>query len=231
MKKGLNANTLKLIALVSMTVDHMGLILFPGVQLFRIIGRLAFPIFAYMIAEGCSHTKSIARYHGTLALVGLGCQVVYSIAMQSLYLQILVTFTISVGLIRLVKRLQQKKSLWRWLLLIGGVLGALFVSEILPLLLPGTDLAVDYGFCGIMLPVAVYLGKNRKEKLLYAAIFLALLCLDQWIIQWYSMLSLVLLALYDGTRGRAGFKWFFYIYYPAHIAVIFGIFLLFAPYL
>ena len=55
---GLTNNQLKLIAMLSMLIDHVGMLLFPGVRVLRIIGRLAFPIFAYMIAEGCAHTRS-----------------------------------------------------------------------------------------------------------------------------------------------------------------------------
>lgn len=56
--KGLNSNQLKLLALLTMTVDHIGVHLFPQYPILRIIGRLAFPIYAYCIAEGCVHTKT-----------------------------------------------------------------------------------------------------------------------------------------------------------------------------
>ena len=67
--KGLSGNQLKLIALAAMTVDHIGVQFFPNIQLLRIIGRLALPIFAYMIAQGCRYTKNKARYLGTIAAV------------------------------------------------------------------------------------------------------------------------------------------------------------------
>ena len=69
MKKGLTGNQLKIIAMICMTVDHVGFILFPKQEIFRIIGRLAFPIFAYMIAEGCRYTRNYGRYLGTMAAV------------------------------------------------------------------------------------------------------------------------------------------------------------------
>lgn len=60
MKKiGLNINQLKLIAAVSMLVDHVGCILFPYFEIFRIVGRLAFPIFAFCLAEGVRYTKTV----------------------------------------------------------------------------------------------------------------------------------------------------------------------------
>ena len=60
--KGLTGNQLKLLALITMTIDHIGMILFPHIPLFRIIGRLSMPIFAYMIAEGCRHTRNRKKY-------------------------------------------------------------------------------------------------------------------------------------------------------------------------
>ena len=58
----LSGNMLKIIAAVSMFIDHMGAVLFPGVMIFRILGRIAFPIFAFMIAEGCRYTKNRIKY-------------------------------------------------------------------------------------------------------------------------------------------------------------------------
>ena len=70
----LSGNGLKIIAAISMLLDHMGLMLFPRVTLFRILGRLALPIYGYMIAEGCRHTKSRKRYLLRLAAMAALCQ-------------------------------------------------------------------------------------------------------------------------------------------------------------
>ena len=58
----LSGNMLKVIAAITMTVDHIGVIFFPSSNILRIIGRIAFPIFAFMIAEGCKYTKNKFRY-------------------------------------------------------------------------------------------------------------------------------------------------------------------------
>ena len=60
-KFSLNNNQLKIIAMISMVLDHVGLVFFSDFEIFRILGRLAFPIYAYMIAEGCTHTKNRKR--------------------------------------------------------------------------------------------------------------------------------------------------------------------------
>ncbi len=220
MQKGLNNNQLKLIALVTMTVDHVGVVLFPEAVWMRLVGRLAFPIFAYMIAEGCRHTRRMPRYFTTLAAVAAICQLVYFFAMDSLYQSIMVTFTLSVGLIWLLKEGQKTgKALW-WVLAALGTVAAFFVTEVLPPWLSDTDFYIDYGFLGIMLPVGVYLCRGGGIQLLYTALVLALMSLTGWAGQWASLLTVPLLALYNGQRGKWNMKWLFYLYYPLHLVVI-----------
>ena len=60
-QKGLTGNQLKLFAVIVMTIDHIGAVLYPSVLWLRIVGRLAYPIFAYMIAEGCAHTHAAPK--------------------------------------------------------------------------------------------------------------------------------------------------------------------------
>ena len=112
-KFGLSSNQLKLIALVSMTLDHLGLIVLAQYPLLRAIGRLAFPIFAWMIAEGCRHTRSMGKYLGSLMAVAALCQIVYFVTMQSLEMCIMVTFSLSVGICWLIRLAREKKSILR----------------------------------------------------------------------------------------------------------------------
>ena len=218
----MNGAILKILAVVFMTVDHVGMVLFPRYVVFRQIGRLAFPIFAYMIAEGCRYTRSMPRYWGLVTAVAAVCQVAYFVAMDSLYQCIFVTFSLSIGLIWLIKIAEDKGGV-RWLLPILGIGAVFFLTEVLPSILSNTNYAVDYGFLGVMLPVAVYLGKNKWERLLFATVVLVALALDTGTIQFYSLLSVPLLALYNGKRGRGPGKYFFYIYYPVHLLLIQGL--------
>ena len=75
-RTGLTGNQLKIIAMITMTVDHVGMQLFPRLLWLRMIGRLAMPVYAYMIAEGCRHTRDRKKY--LLRLLGMGalCQIV-----------------------------------------------------------------------------------------------------------------------------------------------------------
>lgn len=211
---------LKFLALLCMTVDHVGMVFFPGQMIFRQIGRLAFPIFAYMIAEGCHHTHRMGSYLGKMVIAGAVCQAVYFVFMDSLYQCVLVTFSLAIALIWLLKRAREKNSGFWYFLSFCGIGAVYFVTEMLASYLPGTDYAVDYGFFGVMLPVAVYLGRTKGEKLTLAATLLLALAMVTGTVQYYALLTVPLLALYNGKRGKGLGKYFFYVYYPVHLVVI-----------
>ena len=223
-KLGLSNNQLKIIAMICMTLDHVGFSLYPEVTWLRILGRLAFPIYAFMIAEGCRHTRSMPRYFGAMALMALICQIAYFVAMDSLYMCILVTFSISIVLIGLLKKAQQSQSPFFILLFAIGVATALYLCQWGNRLLPGTDFDIDYGFIGVMLPVCLYGAKDKSTKfsvLVLSMTMLAVISPDPY--QWYGLLAAPLLLLYNGKRGRWNMKTFFYLFYPMHLAVLYGI--------
>ena len=218
----LTGNQLKIIAMLAMTADHVGLQLLPQWGFLRILGRLAMPLYAYMIAEGARYTRSRPRYFAGIALMGLACQIVYFFFMGSLYQCILITFSLSLGLIFFLDRAK-----WKLPAAILGIVTVYFLTAILPTLLPRTDFRIDYDFWGVMLPVLIYLGKDRKKALLLTAVGTILLALHFGGNQWYGLLTLPLLALYDGTRGKANIKRLFYLYYPAHLSAIYLLSLVF----
>lgn len=216
-------NQLKILALISMTSDHIGKQLLPQYPILQIIGRLAFPIFAYMIAEGCYYTKNRHKYLFTIAFIALLCQVVYFFAMGSLYQCILVTFSLSVCMIYALDNAVKQKTIISRLtaLSICGIV--YFVSVHLPQILDTTDFEIDYGFFGILLSVFIYFGKNKYIKLFMAAIPLLALGFIFGGIQWYALLSFIPLAFYSGKRGNTKLKNLFYIYYPLHLVCIYFI--------
>ena len=218
----LNGNHLKLIASFTMLLDHAGILLFPHVRLFRILGRLAYPIFAYMIAEGCRYTRNKLRYF--LLVFGLGavCQLVYYFFTGDTYLNILLTFSCSILLVYALRAMYQaktwqKEALWS-IVFAAGFLGAYGLTRIL---------SIDYGFWGIMTPVFASFAFARKmprwASVLLLGAGLVLLAADLGGIQHYGLLALPLLLLYSGERGKTRMKYFFYIFYPVHLAVLQGI--------
>lgn len=216
---GLSANSLKLIALVSMTLDHIGLTFFPEIEIFRIIGRISFPIFAYMIAEGCRYTRNRCRYFLQVFLLGVLCQAVYFVSDQSLYQCILITFSLSILLIYAFQWAKLHSNRW-WLPILGILLVAL-LTILLPEQLSKTDFYIDYGFWGVLLSVWISLSDDRRIKLSLMGIGLIALNISMGDTQWWSLLALPILACYNGQRGKYKMKYLFYIYYPLHLVVIY----------
>lgn len=229
-KFGLTNNQLKIIAMISMAFDHIGLLFFPNVAIFRIIGRIAFPIFAYMIAEGCRYTKNRAKYLGMIGAMAVAFQLVYFVAMESLYQGILVTFSLAIITIYSIDGIIKGKKLWGRLASVVALAGVVFFVFVLPKLLVGTDFDIDYGVWGILLPLAVYFLPNRPWRLgaitlllVVRAIYYSANAISLGTLQWFSLLTVPLLFLYNGERGKAKMKYVFYIFYPAHLVILYGI--------
>ena len=222
----LSGNALKLIAAVSMVIDHIGLIFFPNLRLLRILGRIAFPIFAFMIAEGCRYTRNRLRYFTGIFGLGAVCQLVYFIAMRSTYFSILITFSLAILVIYAWQNVKERRSPGAWLGFAGAVLGVWLLNAFL---------TIDYGFAGCMTPLFAALFMPRRgveptpheQKLDRLPVHVAMLGLALlWLAtvsggnQIWALLALPLLLLYSGERGRLPMKYFFYIFYPAHLVLL-----------
>ena len=223
LKKGLNGTVLKIFALIAMTLDHIGLILLGEFAPFRILGRLAFPIFAYMIAEGCRYTRHKLRYFLSIFTVGVLCQIVLYIVDGSIHQGILITFSLSILLVYAWQFAQKKKTPAGFFPLAGMLIIVALLCFWVPTLLPDTDYMIDYRFFGILLPLLISLSEDRRIRFLLCSLGLLAVCLYIGGTQWWSMLALIPLALYDGSPGKYRLKWLFYVYYPLHLAAIYGI--------
>ncbi|MDO5547033.1 MAG: TraX family protein [Eubacteriales bacterium] len=214
----LSVNMLKLLALATMTVDHIGVIFFPEIDAFRIVGRLSFPIFAYMIAEGCRYTHNKLRYFRSIFLLGLLCQIVFFAAEQSLYQCVLITFSLSIPVLYALHRAMVQALAW-WIPA-AAILAVWLLCEMVPLWIPESGFQIDYGFWGVMLPVFISLSENRYKRLGWISLGLLALSIAMGGVQWWSFLALLPLALYNGRRGEIPMKRLFYLYYPLHLAVL-----------
>lgn len=235
----LSGNMMKLLAAVLMTVDHVGLMLFPKDIMFRIIGRLSFPIFAFMISEGAKYTKDKLRYFLTMASFALVFQVVfYYFSGGSTEMCIFVTFSLSLPIIFSLQFFKQalfindKKEaiMWLWLCGLMTVLTYLLTKVV----------SVDYGFLGIMCPVFANILNTKDTqapavikkldvlplRVLTFALCLFVLSAKYEGIQYYSLLALPILLLYSEKKGKFNMKYFFYLFYPIHLVIIEGIYLL-----
>ena len=233
----MTGNQLKILALLTMTIDHIGVVLLPQYPILRIIGRLSYPIFAYMIAEGCFYTHNKKRYLGGIVLLGLACQIVFFAAMGSLEQSILTTFALGIIVVYALQLVDERRDALSVFALIGALALAACACFGVPRLLTQTDYVVDYGFTGVLLPSICYMprilfkqasdAKRRWITLAFCAVGLMLVTLETssgfQMIQIWSLLALIPLALYNGKRGTWRMKYLFYVYYPAHLVVIQGI--------
>ena len=231
-RRGLSGNALKIIGAVSMLLDHVGVILLPSVEILRVLGRLAFPLFAFLIAEGCRHTKHKWRYFGGVFGLAALCQGALYLYERSLEMNVLVTFSISILLIYALQwfsaALQNGRARpWRCvaaaLTLLAGFACVLLLDHFVDL---------DYGAVGCMLPLFAVIPHVAEEKggdaahFVSVALFglgLLLLSLVKGGTQPYSLFALPLLLAYSGVRGKAKLKYFFYVFYPLHLLLLEGI--------
>ena len=204
--------------MLSMLMDHAGLLLFPQLEFLRVAGRLAFPIFAYMIAEGCRYTRSRGRYLGMIALLAAVCQIVYYIFDGTLYFSVLATFCLAILSIYALDAWKAAPKVGTTVVLFGTLMAVYVLNRIF---------IIDYGFWGCMVPFLVSIPDGTKYDRLSIrvgclGIGLLLLAMSLGGIQYWSLLSLPVLLCYNGKRGKWKMKYFFYIFYPLHLAVLQG---------
>ena len=235
-----SGNMLKIFAAVCMVIDHVGLMFFPQHRIFRVLGRLAFPIFAFMISEGARYTRSRRKYFLTMFSIAAICQVVYYVFDNSLYMCILVTFSLSLVMLFALSEFKKKLFAENSSLLEKLGSGVLFVASVAFCFLLNQLFTIDYGFEGCLLPVFASLtdfrGINVSEGLakldnltFRIAVFgvgLLLTSLSLGGLHIYSLMALIPLLFYSGKRGKYKMKYFFYFFYPLHLVALEGLYML-----
>lgn len=232
----LNANTIKFLACALMVVDHIGFLFFPEVLIWRAIGRVSMPLFAFAIAEGCKYTRDKRKHFLLPFLLAVICQIVYYFFDNgSLYMCILVTFSLSILTIYALQNF--KTALFTESdfsdKLLSGVLFALTVFCVYAL---NQVLSIDYGFWGCMTPVFASLfdfhripapaflqkADNIPIRALCMAFPLCMIALfgDFGAVSYFALIAIPLLFLYNGKKGRFKTKYFFYLFYPLHLVLL-----------
>ncbi len=232
----LSATAIKWLALVLMTLDHVGMIFYmiPCAAAFRAAGRVAFPLFAYIVGESCRYTRHRFRFLAVLTGAGIVMQVVYTAVMGDWYLNIFLTFAMAAAdAFAFFAAREHKGAARAWFaVLFAALLCAEFAASYLWTFIgmPYFKL-VQYELPGILLAVAVALLPNRVSRFSGFGVCLFALCLSEQLLwgitfEWWAMLALVPLLFYNGTRGAHPMKWFFYIYYPANVVLLEGLYML-----
>lgn len=206
----MNTFTLKMIAVIAMLIDHVGHVLFPEVEILRIIGRIAFPIFAYVLVEGFLHTKDVWKYLQRLCIFAFLSEIPFDLAIYGkpfVFSHQNVFFTLALGLLLLIMLVKQTSSLKRALISVA----ILLLSEFL---------RTDYSSVGILIILGFYMFRQSKKAQIGMVALLMLLYTGG--LQIYAMLGLIPIAFHNGEQGRK-MKWFFYAFYPVHLLVLYVI--------
>lgn len=208
-KFGLNSFCLKWIAMLTMLVDHVGAVLFPYQMTFRIIGRLAFPIYCFLLVEGAVHTSNWKKYLGRLLIFALISEIPFDLAFRGRIFDWSsqnVFFTLAFGLAAVLILKEWKYTLVSWA---GAVLLA-FAAELLK---------TDYGGGGVIIILIFYL--MREHIIAKAVCFGAEILVGYGGLESYALFSLFPILCYNGKKGPGGLKYLFYIFYPAHLLLLY----------
>lgn len=227
-KTGLNSNQIKVIAIIAMTIDHVTWLLFPGCQkiwwvmALHAIGRLTAPIMWFFIAEGFHYTRNVKKYISRLFLFAVISHFAYNFAggipfiPNGIFNMTSVMWPLAWAVVLMVIFTTEKLPKWTKILLIILICFITFPS--------------DWSTVAAMCPVYLCFNRGDFKKqsltlLIWTAIYASVyfFCMDKayGILQMCTLLSLPILKQYNGERGSwKGMKWFFYIYYPAHLFVI-----------
>ena len=237
-RTGGNENTglIKLVAIACMIVDHVGVVFFPRVYELRVIGRIAFPLFAWCLCVGAEYTRNIWKYALRLLLVGILAQPVYFWAMNHQWNDLNIFFELLIGLLAIAAVQKNWKGSRYW----GPVLA--LAAACVP------SLKYSYGWQGIAFILLLYACRHNRAAI---AAFMTAFCLywgqgtvrlstlfgltmpneisflpnssrmlnDVFRVQFWAILALPLMALPMRRRLRLP-KWIPYAAYPAHLLVI-----------
>ena len=221
---------LKMIALVTMIIDHTGVVFFSNNLIFRYIGRLAFPIYSFFISQGIKKTSNIKKYLKNLFLLALISEPFYDLYFYgkiNLFYKTNTVFTLffaSLGLYFYKKSINFSQKYFS--LFLGIFLAYIFKS--------------DYNILGIILIYIFYFNDDKIKNLLYGICWVTikysnnLLALSsynfntlskQYIfniinLYFFTVVPFVILLYYNGKRGFK-LKYTFYIMYPLHLFILY----------
>ncbi len=223
----LNGFHLKLIALCTMLIDHMGATLFPGALWLRCVGRPAFPIFCFLIAEGCVYTRNRKKYAARLLVFAVLSEIPFNLmsrgAVGDVYHQNVLWTLLAGALVCWLMDWALKKRAASSFVLTGAVMvAAYWLLELLN---------TDYGGWGMLL-VAVFYAVRRAPnspavKMAAQALGLAVFAVGVMngrviTIELWALVALLPIWLYNGRRGFSpkAVQYGFYAFYPVHILIL-----------
>lgn len=220
-KTGLSQESLKLIACISMLIDHVGAIFLPGVGL-RIIGRIAFPIYCFVLTEGAHYTRNPKKYTARLLIGAVLTELPYDLAFSGTIdlesCSVMVTLLLGLCAIMAMRQYDGIKR-------VATIAAAYLAAEFLH---------TDYAGTGIMVILLFEITRQMPSRRLWQLAGLTALCWSGYSvrigcivvpIQLFAVLAMIPITLYDGRKviHSRVVQWLFYLFYPLHLLVLWGI--------
>lgn len=244
--EGISADCLKVIAMVTMVIDHTGAVLFPQQELWRVIGRIAFPIYVWLLIMGFVHTSSVQRYIGRMAVFSLISEIPFDLALTGTictfrWQNVFWTLTISLLMLAALKKVLDQMQDER-----AGGRGNIVLKTALIILLTmalSEWLHFDYGAAGPALAAVFYFyARYQRPSLLTGFCLFCLAFLMDPVLNgnagsslaWYyavasissecfGILAIPVISRYNGIRKWKRGKYFFYLFYPLHLLILYGL--------
>lgn len=231
-KKIFSQEGLKIIACVTMLLDHIGAVFMPSIVNYnlyyalRIVGRLAFPIYCFLLAEGVAHTKNPVKYGLRLFVGILLAEIPFDLALFGRFTwdhqSVMVTLFLGFGMALIIQKLDRTKLV--------PVIAFAFLAELF---------RTDYGAWGVGMIALFVLTRERKDRNMIQTLMLAAICYlmnsasvpifdIRLPIELFAVLALIPIFLYTGKKstGSKAVQTIFYLFYPVHLLVLYMITLL-----
>lgn len=209
-------NFLKVVALITMLCDHIAVVLVPqsgSPELYtalRVIGRIAFPIFCFMLSEGFMYTSDRKKYLIRLFIFAVISEIPFDLAASGKWFELAdqnVMWTLLIGLIVLTGLEKYSNNFALQMLCILGGSVAAFICR------------VDYSFYGILMIAVFYLCRENHYKMFIIIMFLLMV---QGEAEAFGILSIPFIMAYDADKEEKKLpKYFFYAFYPVHLLALY----------
>lgn len=212
---------LKILAILAMLLDHIAAVFLSPINmpylLMRGFGRIAFPIFCFLIVEGYYHTRDVKKYIIRLAGFALVSEIPFDLCFKQrpFYWQHQnVFFTLALGLVTIYAIDEIKKRF------LDSYIKALVLqfAVIILAMTAAWFLSTDYSMLGILIIIAFYVGRGNIIQIAISICIVTLYLGNTF--QLYSLLALIPIYLYNGKKGPS-MRYVFYVFYPAHMLILY----------
>jgi len=231
-KIGIAGSTLKLIAIVTMLIDHIAAVVLERIianyagdaktlntiyYIMRGIGRIAFPIFCFLLVEGFLHTRNVWKYALRLAIFALVSEIPFDLALhatpfyknyQNVFFTLLIGLLVLIGLKYTTELINDNNAILIYFTKIAIIIAGMVAADLLK---------TDYSDLGVMTIIVMYLLRKNQAASMLAG------CTVLTIFNYFELpafLAVIPAWLYNGKRGLK-LKYVFYVFYPAHLFILY----------